>query len=78
MICPLLLEPLEVSFVDENGVNKADYMDDGEVGLYIIFHNTQKPYRWNSTVAISLKASSVKPPKCDLHHNSYGLSVKKA
>ena len=77
MICLLLLEPLEVSFVDENGVNKADYSD-GEVGLHIIFHNTQEPHRWYSTVAISLKMSSVKPPKCDLHHNSYGLSVKKS
>ena len=32
----LFLEPLEVSFVDEDGVDKADY-NDGEVGPTINF-----------------------------------------
>ena len=32
----LFLEPQEVSFVDENGVDKADY-NDGTVSLHINF-----------------------------------------
>ena len=65
MICLLLLEPLEVSFVDENGVNKADYMDDGEVGLHIIFQITQKPQveldSRNHTESVFCKATKVRP-----------------
>ena len=51
--------------MDENGVNKADYMDDGEVGLHIIFQITQKPQveldSRNLTESVFCKATKVRP-----------------
>ena len=61
----LLLEPQEVSFVDEDGVDNADY-NDGEVGMHINFQKKLQTLQVeldpiNKTESIFCKATKVRP-----------------